>query len=776
MGMCRRPLIVLVATFVCFVLIAACQDDGPDSEILPTITPTNTPVSIPTPTPASTLVPPPTSVLDPTPEPTPRPEPTPEPTAVPTDEFTTEPVDEGATEPVDEGVTEPVDESATEPVDEGATEPADESATEPVDEGATEPADEGATEPVDEGATEPADEGAPDPSDQATTNPLDETTTDPQDEAVAEPTPTVTPEEAIEALPWVRDGVTQYEISVVQDLERMTRPDGLGEETFWEVIRHPDMNRIDPDTGQLPGAVRHVARLVAEIHYFADWGALPRLMDMPFLESLDRLDTIPLSLLDQLLTAADTNREEACEVLSHPSWQDGLTDEERLLPLLLYLEGRDPELAAQVAALPWIEDGIDDSEYSAAYRLQDVALGSVPLLRALLAKPWVADGLDASEKEVFHEFEGLARHQWWVGDPRAPTNLEDLALQIVQMPFLETVEPGDALFLSLLTRDDIDIDWFLTNKELIGEITDERRSRIAAVFILPRDESNDVASKAKHLVNILLDPNQTVVQERMITLPLAGDVHLIAVRTDSYPHYLRSLERSIRHHEQFMEVPFPYEQSLVVVADIGGGGRYVRHGAMIIDVEYRQVSQEAVQWPLDYVAAQTYWSYHYPRWVNVGAPVFLQGNSPFMYRNERNFRIGEESCLGAYNLIDLVKGEFPPGTPCFYSMSSGIFYDLYQGMGRQAFKQGFRALYLHRVDGEYGPVRLSTDTLSKTIGRIIEEEAWYDGVKYEYCGLLTSHAWMVCQMKAAFVAGFEPQIADKADAILKLWFTAKGPG
>ena len=595
------------------------------------------------------------------------------------------------------------------------------------------------------------------------------------------PIPTSTPEEAIAALPWVQDGMTHYELSVVRLLKETVASPLLGgygdDETFWEVMRHPGINRIDEDTGQLPVAVGYVAHLAPEIHYYDRSDTLPRLMGMPFMESIELLDTIPLRLLDELLAHSPSGSEEVYRIMSHPSLKDGITDEQTLTPLLLYLEGQDPDLAAQVAALSWIEDGIDDSEYYSALYFQDVALDSTILFRAYMDKPWVQDGLDRSERAILFYLGRLVSHPWWEADPTGSTYLDFLALDLMRMPFLETVEPGDAPLLHFLTSAyGNSIDWYLANKEMIGEITDERRSRLAAVYALPRDRSGGVANKETHLVEVILDPSKSVVQERMVTLPLTGDMHLIAVQTDGYPHYLRSLERAVRAHEEFMGVPLPYQHSLVTVADIDGGGFYTGRGSMVIDIGYRQTSQDAVQGVIAHETGHIYWSYYTP-WIDEGAAVFLERVSQGMFHYGYDFRIGMEACYGefaSYNLDELERQGGLVATHCAYVMGSGIFYDLYHGLGREAFREGFTKLYLNRHT-DRTPSRLPIANRSEA-GKVIGKEAWYDGVKHEDCSLLVGRAWTLCSMKRAFVAGFDPETAVKADQILKLWFFTKPPG
>ena len=56
-----------------------------------------------------------------------------------------------------------------------------------------------------------------------------------------------------------------------------------------------------------------------------------------------------------------------------------------------WLERNKPDLADQIKALPWVADGIDDSERDAARMLVDSANHYPETFRALLQMPWVSD-------------------------------------------------------------------------------------------------------------------------------------------------------------------------------------------------------------------------------------------------------------------------------------------------------------------------------------------------------------------------------------------------
>ena len=97
-----------------------------------------------------------------------------------------------------------------------------------------------------------------------------------------------------------------------------------------------------------------------------------------------------------------------------------------------WLELNRPELAAAIVSLPWVSDGIDNSEQESVQELVHLAAFYESALRALISKPWVLDGVDKHEV-------GITQSTYWA----AENSGEAVALEILAMPFLESVEPSD---------------------------------------------------------------------------------------------------------------------------------------------------------------------------------------------------------------------------------------------------------------------------------------------------------------------------------------------
>ncbi len=76
------------------------------------------------------------------------------------------------------------------------------------------------------------------------------------------------------------------------------------------------------------------------------------------------------------------------------------------------------------AVLPWVADGIDESERSAAGTLSDLAASNPRVARVLLERPWVVDGVDGLEKAAIDRINNI-------GD-----DLPTLAGEIIELPWL----------------------------------------------------------------------------------------------------------------------------------------------------------------------------------------------------------------------------------------------------------------------------------------------------------------------------------------------------
>ena len=292
--------------------------------------------------------------------------------------------------------------------------------------------------------------------------------------------------EAIRALPWVRDGIT--------DVGGDERPGEFSENETAHVMGLIDMaqraNLSFRAFLELPwvrdGYDRSEWPIIADLQEMARWddGATARVLGMPFLAT-PSLDDEPMTSL--LLEAA--RRRSLQRLLSSPWLAGGIVDGQLAEVSLAGLEARKPEAAAALNRLGWLQDGIGPSELGAVLSMVDAAIDSDALFPALLARSWTQDGLTADEQEIVALLSTMA------STPAAGTGGADAAipLRLLDMPFLEAIEPLDVAALGALSAimfssgEDV-LRMVLSHPELRGGITDDWTAFVAVTSLASRYE------------------------------------------------------------------------------------------------------------------------------------------------------------------------------------------------------------------------------------------------------------------------------------------------
>ena len=204
------------------------------------------------------------------------------------------------------------------------------------------------------------------------------------------------------------------------------------------------------------------------------------------------------------------------------------------------------------------------------------------------------------------------------------------------------------------------------------------------------------------LIDILLDPSRVLLERRIITLPLAGDVVLSIVRTG--PGAARSmdlLEHAVRSVEEYMDAPFPtsYVGLLYENAVFGSnaGTNFGTHIAILPEYDVDDGSHEAefAGSAIAHEVTHYYWSGN-ADWVDEGA-ADLMASIVEGARTGRPVGVTNPPCAYARTIAELeslgisrVDVEFGFN----YSLGERLFVDLRRTLGDERFRQGFRALYL----------------------------------------------------------------------------------
>lgn len=514
-------------------------------------------------------------------------------------------------------------------------------------------------------------------------------------------------ETAIRTLQWVKDGMTVEEQKAVIQLLYIASECPLN---AWELTHKAwmqnDLSASENQAIVLLASIVHIDEISAE-----------QVVGMPFLESIERND------IEVLETLSALDQEGLRWVLSHPSLAEVSADTLRPTVALMHLEWERPEAAATLKALPWVNDGIGTSEVEAVLQLQELALVSPKVFHVLAHRPWVRDRLGSNEITVVTSLRGISSLSSTKRD-------ESAALRIADMPFLKTVDGVDAAAVSSLNHlfwasdDENYLTQALAHPALEDGISNEEAFVVAALGVVIEDRPD--------LLDTLLDLGPTVVEKRVIELPLAGDVTISVLNVDPGKYStINILEQALRAQEAFMDVPLPRSYVGLLVADAtphgGGGGP---SGLITVDPIYAED-----KYIIAHELAHIYWAFS-PKWI-------AEGGADFMTTVSVDKRFSSDACIGDTLFgLDSTSRQSPPTidlSNCAYVLGRGLFLDLYATLGTEAFRTGFGRLYLSMRDSKL----------------------------YDECSGLE---WGLCYVRAAFVADATTESAASAGPVIDRWY------
>ena len=285
-------------------------------------------------------------------------------------------------------------------------------------------------------------------------------------------------------------------------------------------------------------------------------------------------------------------------------WYYGIVAEESVsLDDLERADRLEPAQANQLNALPWIADGIVDSERDAAQMLIDAARVYPDTFSALLELPWVLDhDMTSAETNAIHGIRWSAKYApalseqmlqiSWVQDDITEaegdviyrlyrTGREDpeLAGAMLDMPFLETFEPDDALAVSAISymgrRGEDHLEALKQSQIFKDGITDDLTTLVRAAGTI-----RDADALAQWLV-----PGYASIEVHTSQTELTPELKISVFRdhNDPRPETMSELVRIVEQIESLMQVPLPNPRLVFVISDqaplmstngIGQGKRY----------------------------------------------------------------------------------------------------------------------------------------------------------------------------------------------------------
>lgn len=406
--------------------------------------------------------------------------------------------------------------------------------------------------------------------------------------------------------------------------------------------------------------------------------------------------------------------------------------------LALKQPDQDPAAAAVIESMGWVADGIARS-----FREQDAVLalvylardGSGELLEAVAAAPWLQDDLTSDESLVLRGLLSIAQDN------------EPAAVRLLGMPFLEQAAYMDFVVLSSLQdlQEDDTLDMALSHPALRDGITEAQRSIVAAL--------NPGVVRNPHAMGRLLDPERTVVAEKVVTLPLKGDVALSVTWTGGgasssgkASSMVARLEDILFTFEAFLDAPYPHEHATVLVTNPGSGaGRIGDWGS------YAVLSSGSGNndWHLSRLIAGEYWSgfvLPWVGWVEQGAERFMASMYPAL-RDDRPVPLPNpcDEAANIHEMLSLPDTQFRnSGYVCESVLGEGMFLHLYSVLGDAAFRKAFEQL----------------------------RTWWTDDALSVRCAARDASG--LCHVRAAFVDGITPGLTDEdirlARAVINLHY------
>ncbi len=337
-----------------------------------------------------------------------------------------------------------------------------------------------------------------------------------------------------------------------------------------------------------------------------------------------------------------------------------------------------PQLASGIEALSWTKDGIQgEEEWDAASSLILLADGvSARLSELLLEEPWVAEGSNYAALEAL----GFVANR---------TNARTV----------------------------------VSNPDITDGITNQEAKILATLPTAAYPTENYLYEEDYDLLDKLLDPAQHTLEERIITLPLSGEIELTLIRTrPGIDITMNQLEHSVRAIEEFMGFPFPRRQLIFLVVEAPGGGAHkdthvhVRQDEHIDDMSHQGATMTLLAHESSHYLWKSKPSPHcVPAdedvskyiWLSESVATFIEymiyDTSPWQHPPvtlDEYFRFGHSPCTIVKSIAEfenLVVDETDPWQyyDCQYTLGTRLFHELYNNMDQTAFRLALRRLYLH---------------------------------------------------------------------------------
>ena len=348
---------------------------------------------------------------------------------------------------------------------------------------------------------------------------------------------------------------------------------------------------------------------------------------------------------------------------------------------LRWLAHHHPSLYRQLAALPWVEDGLSELERDTIDQLLYIGVSDIPSLRTTLGLPWVQDAISEVEYDAIDWLSNLGVR-----------DIPNLAA-VIAMPFLHTPDSTDVLALRSIHRlaHEDALTPLMGHPLFLDGITDDETTLVAAVGTLYRDTDE---------ISRMLDPGYASIEA--VTSTAGLQLSIIRSGSQSQPWTADALGDAADYAEQVMLLDLSVDHVILVLNDkaassTAGGANYGFAIGYLPEYEQMQDTYEgrAFQQGLVHEVAHYYWKGN-ENWIDEG----LANTIEYMHGADNGLSPGQlktrrEDCE-AHDLEMLSEWDAPIGSPeyyCSYYLGERLFLELRESLDDAEFSEKLRELY-----------------------------------------------------------------------------------
>ena len=475
--------------------------------------------------------------------------------------------------------------------------------------------------------------------------------------------------ESIGGLSWVADGMSSREPAVLEQLATLADlnrdaarvmvawpwvEDGVGD-TEWQALRNlAGLGVADPE----------ILLDVVQYHWVAD--------------GINDNESIPLKYL-AVLAGGD---QPEIPATSWPWVQDGITEVERwALQALSRLTESDAALGLAVQGLPWVSDDMREDERWGLRGLSSLVDWDFELAKLVAAYPWFADGTTETEWRTLDSLGGLvlvsndlanvAARYSWAADEISEDERWALATLVAisdgDLAFAQEIADMEFLEAPFRARDR----YALASIWQLMALPDDLASLTGQTWFADGLNDEDAAFVAMLADINARDPSQfrDFVQSHYartstVDLPLAGQVDLAAFRLTPFQRFddiLDLVEDSLRATEQFMGVPFPQKDVLLLFIDplyewpaVNDASIAFNIGGRHMLVTRQEVIEGDYRGAVAHEVSHYYWNANAPLWLIEGGADFL--SSFVLDWNGYRQLADRKTTLGSIDVAGVCKG------------------------------------------------------------------------------------------------------------------------